>query len=179
MATLHQHVRVLQAETGELRQKGFSRALDEATRVKQKQATTGLLAALRDAGFAWRDVARIVGVSVPAVQKWRRGEGIDPANHTVLARLVALLDILREDVILDPVSWLETDVRPGVHLSKMELLAAGRFDLVQEFADDRTDHAGVDAILDRFEPLWRDRFVDEHFEVFTADDGNRSIRARW
>ena len=36
------------------------------------QASVGtMLAELGDMGFGWRDVARMLGVSVPAVQKWR------------------------------------------------------------------------------------------------------------
>jgi hypothetical protein len=32
-----------------------------------------LLNELAELGFAWRDIARMVGVSVPAIQKWGRG----------------------------------------------------------------------------------------------------------
>lgn len=178
-AALHQEVRILQVETGELRLSGFELELEEAARAGLRRRAVDLLADARDAGFSWRDVARIVGVSVPAVQKWRRGEGIDPGNHTALARLVGLLGILRHDLIDDPVSWLETDVQTGVHLSKMDLLAAGRFDLVRELASDRGEHAGVEDVLSRFDPQWRSRYVDDQFEVFVAADGDLSIRPRW
>lgn len=178
-AVLHQDARVVQARTGELRTRRFVAALDEATRQAERNSALTLLATLREAGFSWRDVARIVGVSVPAVQKWRRGEGLDPANHSALARLSALLGKMRDDLIDDPVSWLETDVRPGVHLSKVDLLTAGRFDLVLELVSDRGDDAGVDSVLDRFDPEWQEKYVDEQFEVFEAEDGNMSIRARW
>lgn len=178
-AVLHQEVRILQVETGELRSSGFELELDEATRAALKRRAVDLLADARNAGLSWRDVARIVGVSVPAVQKWRRGEGIDPANHTALARLVALLDILRADLIDDPVSWLETDVQTGVHLSKVDMLAGGRYDLVRELASDRGEQGGVEDALDRFDPTWRTTYVDDRFEVFEAADGNLSIRPRW
>lgn len=36
-----------------------------------------MLSDLAELGFAWRDIARLVKVSVPAVQKWRKGgEGL-------------------------------------------------------------------------------------------------------
>jgi len=178
-AVRYQDARAAQVQTGELRTRGFLAALDEATLLAERSTALKLLTGLREAGFSWRDVARIVGVSVPAVQKWRRGEGLEPANHTALARLVALVGIMRGDYIDDPVSWLETDVRRGVHLSKVELLVAGRFDLVLELASDRGDDGGVDEVLDRFDVDWRERYVDEQSEVFEAEDGNMSIRARW
>jgi hypothetical protein len=35
-----------------------------------------VLQQLADLGFAWRDIARLVKVSVPAIQKWRQGQGM-------------------------------------------------------------------------------------------------------
>ena len=39
---------------------------------RAKASVVTMLGELGDMGFAWRDLARMVGVSVPAVQKWRR-----------------------------------------------------------------------------------------------------------
>ncbi|BDR52201.1 hypothetical protein KIM372_01080 [Bombiscardovia nodaiensis] len=36
------------------------------------QSMETLLEQISDLGFAWRDVARMLHVSVPAIQKWRR-----------------------------------------------------------------------------------------------------------
>ena len=49
-----------------------------------------LLSMLGERGFAWRDVARMVGVSVPAVQKWRKGERCTGENRRQVAALVAM-----------------------------------------------------------------------------------------
>lgn len=43
---------------------------------RAKDSVASMLSDLADLGFARRDIARLVKVSVPAVQKWRRGEGV-------------------------------------------------------------------------------------------------------
>ena len=60
-------------------------------------------------GFAWRDVARMASVSVPALRKWRMGETASPANQLRLARVVALCEVIEEKCpdISDVASWFE------------------------------------------------------------------------
>jgi len=138
-----------------------------------------LLAELGEKGMAWRDVARLVGVSVPAVQKWRRGEGITGANRLKLAGISALLTCLEEQMITEPVSWLEIPVRDRVAVCPLDLMVAGRHDIVLELASD--EHASVETtneVLDEFDPDWQTTRVDDQFEVFIASDGVRSVRPR-
>lgn len=136
-----------------------------------------LLHSLSDSGLAWRDVARIVGVSVPAVQKWRRGEGMSGARRLSLARLVALLDILNDHMISDPASWLEMPVKQGVSVSRIELLCSDRFDLVLSLIVDETAPVvEVERVLDEYAPSWRETRSRDGFESFVAEDGVVSIR---
>ncbi|UPL10343.1 hypothetical protein [Microbacterium sufflavum] len=136
-----------------------------------------LLADLGNSGLAWRDVARLAGVTVPAVQKWRRGEGMSGARRLALARIVALLNILGEHFISDPASWLEMPVKEGVAVSRLELLIQGRFDLVLLLIADGTAPAvEIDRVLDEYDPDWRSSLVDDQFESFLASDGVVSIR---
>lgn len=137
-----------------------------------------LLEHLWAVGISWRDVARLVGVSVPAVQKWRRGEGIATANLLKIAGLVAVIERLRRNLISEPVSWLEMPLREGVALSALDLLADGRTDLVLELASDEYSTAQVARVLDEYEPRWRETLVDGAFETFRAADGVISIRPR-
>lgn len=129
--------------------------------------------------MAWRDVARLVNVSVPAVQKWRRGDGMTGENRFRLAGVLALLVCLENKMVNQPVSWLEMPVLRDVSVSAMDLIAADRYDLVLELAADVTADEGqrIQA-LDEFDPAWRATRVDEKFEVFEAEDGILSIRPR-
>lgn len=53
-----------------------------------------MLSDLAELGFAWRDIARLVKVSVPAVQKWRKGEKASGESHSRVASLLAACDLI-------------------------------------------------------------------------------------
>lgn len=175
---LHRHIRALHVDSAQARREALLRSLEERQYRFASQSGLELLEALSDAGFAWRDIARLAHVSVPAVQKWRRGEGITGANRLRLAKIVALLDVLDEHLIAQPASWLEMPVKEGVALSRLTLLAEGRYELVLELISDEQDFVSVDAVLDEYDPEWRNKFIDDRFEAFTAADGIVSIRPR-
>lgn len=179
VADLVRTVRDLGPRTAELRRAALMNRLEELQRAAVNRDGRTLLVELGDAGLAWRDVARLAGVSVPAVQKWRRGEGITGANRLKIARIVALLSYLHDNMIDEPASWLEIPVRTGVAVGAMDLLIAGRYDLVLELASD--EYSSVETtvdVLDEFDPDWRTTRVDEQFEVYTASDGIPAIRPR-
>jgi len=175
---LHRQVSDLQSDTAGLRRRGLVRELEDRQEVVAASARTDLLEVLSDAGFAWRDVARLAQVSVPAVQKWRRGEGMTGPNRYRIAKVVALLDVLANHFVSEPVSWLEMPVKEGVELSRLDLVTQGRFDLVLELISDDGDPVSASAVLDEFRPDWRDSLVDNAFEAFVASDGVVSIRPR-
>jgi len=87
---------------------------------RARSSTTALLDELAAMGFAWRDVARLVGVSVPAVQKWRRGEGATGENRARLASLLAACDLIAAHYLVedlateDCVAWLQADLGDGL-----------------------------------------------------------------
>jgi hypothetical protein len=175
---LHRQVSDLQSDTAGLRRQGLVRELEDRQEVVAASSGTDLLDVLSDAGFAWRDVARLAQVSVPAVQKWRRGEGMTGANRHKIAKVVALLDVLANHFVSEPVSWLEMPVKDGVALSRLDMIADGRFDLVLELISDDGDPVSASAVLDEFEPNWRESLVDTAFEAFVASDGVVSIRPK-
>ena len=176
--TLHRQARDLNADSADIRRQSLLRDLEERQRTVARQSGSDLLAIVADAGFAWRDVARLVQVSVPAVQKWRRGEGMTGPNRSRIARLVAFLDVLSEHFVMDPVSWLEMPVKDNVALSRMDLLIDERDDLVLELISDDANPLAIDQILDEYDPTWRDSRVDDRFEAFVAADGIVSIRPK-
>lgn len=150
--------------------------LDDRSHRRARQAAQEILLELRGWGFAWRDVARIVGISVPALQKWRKGASPSGANRLKLARLVAIVEYVEEEFLINDVaSWFEMPIRTGVHLTALDLLANEREVLVIELA---SEQATPEKVLDEFEAEWRTKLVDNAFEVFTASDGSKAIRPR-
>jgi hypothetical protein len=141
-----------------------------------RSSARDLLQELADLGFAWRDVARLVGVSVPAVQKWRRGDGITGVNRLEVASLVAAFDLVAEHYGVQKVaSWFEVPLLVGVPVTPIVLWAGGRPDLVFDYASGHTPDP--EQILTSWDPQWRERYRSG-FEVFRADDGQLSIRPK-
>lgn len=144
-----------------------------------KASVASMLSDLADLGFAWRDIARLVKVSVPAVQKWRRGEKASGESRGRVASLLAACDLITSHYLVDEVaSWFEMPLSPSAPVTPITLYAADRADLVFEFA---SGHADPEALLSEFDPDWCERYRSD-FEVFEAGDGNRSIRMgadRW
>lgn len=175
---LHQQVVLIRQDTAQLRRDALSTELDQLAMENQRRDAPALLNSLREEGFAWRDVARVMRVSVPAVQKWRRGDGITSGNHLRIARLAALIGTLRAHLIGDPVSWLEMPVKENVLLSRMDLLVADRFDIVLELASEEFSASSIDPLLDEFDPEWRNKYIDDSFETYVDSEGQVAIRAK-
>lgn len=145
------------------------------TAARGKEAPTELLTALADLGLAWRDIARMVGVSVAAVQNWRRGERITGDNRRHLAGLLAACDLVAEHYLVSEVaSWFEMPLMHDAPTTPADLYAANRTDLVFDYASGHSDPA---AVLSVFDPDWRERYRPD-FEVFTAPDGQRFLRRK-
>lgn len=140
-----------------------------------KASVTSMLAELADFGFAWRDIARLLKVSVPAVQKWRKGEKASGDSRSRIASLLAACDLIISHYMVHEIaSWFEMPLSSSAPVTPITLYAADRADLVFEFA---SGHADPEALLSEFEPDWRERYRSD-FEVFQASDGNRSIRMK-
>lgn len=134
-----------------------------------------LLGLLADQGFAWRDIARMIGVSVPAIQKWRRGEKAGGSNRLKLASLVAAQDLISsQGRIQDIESWFETPIKNGIPVTPIDIWATDEAPLVLEYA---SGHLTPDETLTRLDPEWRTTY-DSPFETFRGEDGFMSIRAK-
>jgi hypothetical protein len=160
---------------------GLDRLVNEMTvleRAAQYEhlSTTTLLDELSTRwGLSWTNISRLVGVSVPAIRKWRQGEPSSPQNRSQLAQVVALLNTLDfHFMIEDPARWLEIPLA-STPLTLIDAIAARRLDLVLDYAGGRVDLP--ERVLDRWIPAWRERYRDE-FETFVAPDGHRGIRVR-
>lgn len=141
---------------------------DEAT----KRSVVDLLDELASLGFAWREIARLVGVSIPAVRKWRHGGAVTGSNRRAVARLLAFVDVIRSDHLVQEVaSWMEIPIA-GSSLTGIDVYArgAGKLLLLQA-----AGHITSEELLDRIEPSWRTP-PDDRFEITSGSDGEPIIR---
>jgi hypothetical protein len=147
--------------------------LDVKARRIAKRSVGEMLNELADAGFAWRDIAALAGVSVPAVRRWRQGEAATGPNRLAVARIVALVETLRDDhLVSDVASWMEVPLVPDAPVTAIDLAADGRLQEVVEIA---AGHSTGEDVLDRSQPGWRERYRSES-EVFLAPDGELGTR---
>lgn len=146
-----------------------------ATNERAKGSVAAILNELADLGFAWRHIARLGGVSVPAVKKWRKGDEASGEGTKKLASLLAACDLIVSSYTIEDVaSWFEAPLSSSAPVMPIDLLTDGRPDLLFEFANGYTD---PEAILSQFDPDWRERYRSD-FEVFEASDGIRSVRQK-
>lgn len=168
-------VRVLHEQYDDLHQRSHEVEWRAATAARVKSSTATLLSDLSELGFAWRDIARLVGVSVPAVQKWRKGEKASGDSRKRLASLLAACDIITDHYMVEEIaSWFEVPLSSSAPVTPLDLYAEDRADLVFEFASGHTD---PEALLTQFLPDWREHYRSD-FEVFEASDGRYSIRVK-
>lgn len=167
--------RDLHADFNDLHQKTRWDEWVQRTTERGRAGVPDMLRELADLGFAWRDIAQLVGVSVPAIQKWRRGEGTTGENRQKVARLLAACDLITDHYLIqDVASWFEMPIQMGVPVTPIDLWAGGRPDLVLDCASEHTPPLET---LNAWDPNWRDRYRSD-FEVFRAEDGQRSIRPK-
>ena len=150
-------------------------ALLAARTERVKEGAAQLLEELADLGFAWRHIARLVGVSVPAVQKWRRGEKMTPDNQDRVATLLATCDLIRASFVEDVASWFEIRILPSAPIRPMDLYASGQVDLLLDWVSQH--ETDPERVLTLFDPAWRERYTSD-FELFEADDGELALRPK-
>jgi transcriptional regulator with XRE-family HTH domain len=174
---LRTEVDTLGGEVQELHAEVREHDLADRTLEKSKKSVASLLEELaNDRGMGWSDIAEVVGVSVSAVRKWRKGGVASPDSRSKLARIAALLDVLEDKgVIEDPAAWMEMDftLEAGYFIRPLDLYLEGHVTELIELAEQRQSTAQV---LDKVRPNWRQS--RSAFEVFLDDDGERAIRRR-
>lgn len=139
-----------------------------------KKSLINLLEELNSLGFSWQGIARISGVSVPALRKWRHGHSATSANRQRVAMVAAFCRIAEENYLIEDVAgWLETPLHPSAPITGLDLVAEERYDLALELAGTRMQNPEL--VLDRFEPGWKERYRSQ-VEVFAAPDGLPGLR---
>ncbi|MGH9044179.1 MAG: hypothetical protein ACRDVP_04980 [Acidimicrobiales bacterium] len=83
------------------------------------------------------------------------------------------MEILRVDhLVSDVAAWMEMPLVREAPTTGIDLAVDGRFGDLLDLA---TGHDSSEALLDRWQPDWRDNFTSE-FEVFEAADGEMRLR---
>jgi hypothetical protein len=171
---LHSVTRVLTDGVAGLHRRTIEVQLRSRTEEAAKRSAPDLLNELADLGIAWRDIARMVGVTVPAVRKWRQGEPATGAHRKATAGLLAFIDVLRsEHHVVDVPSWLEMPLGDS-SVTGVDVYAGG---LVEPLVMHAAGHISAEQLLDQFDPDWH-RTTERQFEIFTAADGQAAIRMR-
>lgn len=173
---LRDETAILDADVGADHRAAQMKTLELLARDRARGDVVTLLDVLSsDRGIGWSDIARLVGVSVQAVRKWRRAEPVSGENRLAVARVVALLDMLSNEVpVQDPAGWLDIPVIEGYALRHLDLYRLGRPDLLLDLAQLRVS---PEAAMAELGPDWHERYALDH-EVYDAEDGQRSVRAR-
>ena len=171
---LRSDVGILSADVANAHSESLLLQLRARTQEAAKRSPSDLLSELSALGFAWTAVARLVGVSVPAVRKWRQGESVSGDNRARLAQLVAFVGVLaRDHLVADVASWLEIPISESP-FTGVDVYAAGDVGALMEYA---SEHLRGPELLDRVIADWR-QALDPRFEVFTSEDGQRGLRLR-
>lgn len=172
--SLRSATRMLVEDVAEVHDGVLEVQLESRTDEAAKRAVPDLLDELADLGFSWREIARAVGVTIPAVRKWRTGGSATGSNRRVIARLLAFVDVLSADHLVDDVpSWMEMPIG-GTPLNGIDAYCAGEERMLLLHA---AGHVSSEQLLDRLDPSWRSK-QDDRFEIVTADDGEPMIRMR-
>jgi len=149
--------------------------LDERTAAKARDDVHHLLDELAiDRGMTWAAIARLSGVSVSAVRKWRAGDAPAPDRRLAVARLAAFLDLLEELPVSEPSAWLAMPMVDGYTVTAEDLYLAGGADQLLDFASGQLD---LNDILTEFDSDWRTQYRSD-FEVVEGGDGSPSIVRR-
>lgn len=123
-------------------------------------------------GLEWRRIARLLGVSVRAVNKWREGGGLSPDRDQSLRELVAFCEVAVGEGVGDVAAWMASRPISAIPVQRADLYAAGAVDrLLDSFGGPLSTD-----VIDRFVPGWRDKQALEttplHLQVRFGTDGD-------
>jgi hypothetical protein len=172
---IRNRAKTLTVDAGETHQRVYQHEWSVLTQQRGAQSPIQLLNELADMGFAWRDIARLVGVSVPAVQKWRKGERLSGENRRKLASFMAACDFIASHFYVEDIpSWCEMPVLEGVPVTPLDLWSRGAQLTVFEYA---MRHLTPEEVLSELDPEWRERYRTD-FVTFRGEDGHVGIGMR-
>jgi len=105
-------------QLGQLHHRAYNAQLNTRARDIARRPQAAILEEIANHGFAWRAIARMLGVSVPALRRWRHGEPATGEHLLSMARLLAVVEILRENhLVANVAAWMEMPLVPGPPLT--------------------------------------------------------------
>lgn len=172
MAGIRDVIGLVWTDLGDEHQRLQASLLRQQAIVKARKSVQSLLEELANQrGMSWSNIARMVGVSVGAIRKWRRDASATAENRLALGKLAAFLDLLELLPIEDPATWLEIPLIEGYTVTGTDLYRAQREILLLEYAGRRIDE---EALMRGYDPHWRDKYQTQ-FRVYKASDGDLAI----
>lgn len=142
---------------------------DVGLQMRSKSAVDLLGYLTTEQAFAWADVARLLGVSVPAIRKWRFDGGLSPESQARLADLVAFVKLFTELIPnASPSIWMSTPLVGSFTVTPKHLYSFGRASALLDVAQ---NGSSVTKLLDSWDPGWRERYDDRGFGVEHGPDG--------
>jgi len=175
VSEIRKRVRELSTSVDAVHQRAYIEEWQVLTQARAASGGITLLNELADLGFSWRDIARLAGVSVPAIQKWRKGANLSPDNRHKLARLLAGCDFISSHLFIEDIGqWFEMPIVDTSPITPIDLWAAGQEILVFEYA---TRYLAPEETLSRYDSSWRDKYRTS-VETFIGDDSYPGLRVR-
>jgi hypothetical protein len=128
-------------------------------------------------GFAWVDIARSLGVSVPAIQKWRGSDTKpSPDNFRKIRDFMAAYEMLcSHNSGREIADWFEIPIVSGTPVTPFDIWRTSKPDDFFLFAfGKKTEEETMDA----FEPDWREKYLNDGFAFIQGEDGHLSITTK-
>lgn len=144
---------------------------DRAARINAQRTLAGMLDELAHAGLSWAEIAAVAEVTPAAVRKWRRGGDSAGPKRMAVAHLLALVEMLVQLAVAEPVAYLISPVLPEATVTVLDVFRGGRHDLVLDLA---TQRKTASAVLDEFRPAWRSNSA-RRFIVEQGEHGERAL----
>lgn len=177
VAELDDLAKMLRTVTLEQLEEFQRKNIEKRAATKARSGVPALLEELTaERGMSWVHIARLVGVSVTAVRKWRKGGDATPDSRLGLARLAAMLDLLEELAVADPAQWMEIPLPlPSEYqIAPLDLYERGALPGILSIASNRLD---AEEVLSKEVPGWRNELRNE-FQIVQAPDGMTALQRR-
>jgi hypothetical protein len=149
---------------------------DEVNELAKLDPKDLLLELTKVYAFAWTDIARLVGISVPALRKWRTGGSPSTESLIALCRLVAFVRKLSDGTVKRPAAWMRVPIVEGYLVTPTDLYEAGMVIDLLDFAWGERNGDRYQ-LLSKFDPEWSAHYKSE-YESFVDSEGVVGLRRR-
>lgn len=154
----------------------YADLITKTAREMAKRSSKDLLDVLAtDYGFAWVDIAQMLGVSVPALRKWRTNGNATPTNHRRLSELAAFVhSLVTVGAIESPANWLLLPPLKEFTLTPKEIYTSESAPFILDYA---CGNISAETMFDEVEKGWRQTHRSS-YETRQFDDGSSGIVRR-